>query len=317
MYLVTGGAGFIGSALARELVRRGERVRVLDNLATGRRDNLSDIQDHVEFVQADLCDPAALEPALAGVRLVLHQAAIPSVPRSIADPLETHRANVDGTLHLLVAAKQAGVERLVYAASSSAYGDTPALPKVETMEPNPLSPYAVSKLVGEYYAKVFTRVYGLQTVSLRYFNVFGPHQDPTSPYSGVLSQFITALLKGERPRVFGDGEQSRDFTYVADAVRANLLACTAREAPGRVFNIGTGRRHTLKQTLTILGKILGCRQEPIYEPARAGDVRHSQADLTAARRWLGYEPSISFEQGLLETVAWYKENLTALFGTKT
>lgn len=316
-YLVTGGAGFIGSAIVGELLRRGESVRVLDNLSTGRLENLKEVLDRVELVQADLCDGPALEKALAGVQYVLHQAAIPSVPRSIADPLETNRANVDGTLHLMVAARQAGVQRVVYASSSSAYGDTPALPKVETMDPSPLSPYAVSKLVGEYYAKVFTRAYGLETVSLRYFNVFGPRQDPTSPYSGVLSQFITALLRGERPRVFGDGEQSRDFTFVSDAVKANLLACTAREAPGRVFNIGTGRRHTLNQTLATLGKILGCRSDPIYEAPRAGDVRHSQADISAARRWLGYEPTVSFEQGLLETVAWYRENMATLFGPQT
>lgn len=313
LYLVTGGAGFIGSAIARELLRRGERVRVLDNYSTGRAENLKEIRDRIELVQGDVCDPAALGRALAGVRYVLHQAAVPSVPKSIADPLTTHRANVDGTLQLLVAARNAEVQRVVYAASSSAYGDTPTLPKEETMAPQPISPYGVSKLVGEYYMSVFHKVYGLETVSLRYFNIFGPRQDPTSPYSGVLSLFITALLKRERPRVHGDGEQSRDFTFVANAVEANLLACKAPDAAGKVFNIGAGERHSLNQTLEILGRLVGHHPEPIYEATRAGDVKHSLANITEARRVLGYQPLVGFEDGLRQTVDWYRENMVELF----
>ena len=316
-YLVTGGAGFIGSAIVCELLTRGQQVRVLDNLSTGRQENLKEVMDQIQFIAGDLCADGVAERVLEGIQYVLHQAAIPSVPRSIADPLGTHRANVDGTLRLLEAARQAGVRRVVYASSSSAYGDTPTLPKVESMEPNPASPYAASKLAGEYYARVFVQVYGLETVSLRYFNVFGPRQDPTSPYSGVLSRFIIALLRGEQPRVYGDGEQSRDFTFVADAVEANLLACVAPEASGRVFNIGTGHRYTLNQTLAVLSEILGCRPEPIHEAARPGDVRHSQADISAAQRGLGYEPQVGFKEGLRETVGWYRENLTSQFGSQT
>ena len=316
-YLVTGGAGFIGSAIVRELLTRGQQVRVLDNFSTGRQENLKEVMDQIQFIAGDLCADGVPEKVLEGIQYVLHQAAIPSVPRSIADPLGTHRANVDGTLRLLEAARQSGVRRVVYASSSSAYGDTPTLPKVESMEPNPASPYAVSKLAGEYYARVFAQVYGLETVSLRYFNVFGPRQDPTSPYSGVLSRFITALSRGEQPRVYGDGEQSRDFTFVADAVEANLLACVAPEASGRVFNIGTGHRYTLNQTLAILTEILGCRSEPVHEAPRPGDVRHSQADISAAQRGLGYEPQVGFEEGLRETIGWYRENLTSQFGSQT
>jgi nucleoside-diphosphate-sugar epimerase len=312
-YLVTGGAGFIGSALVRELLDRGERVRVLDNLSTGKLENLAPVRDHIELIQGDVTDESTVRRAVEGVDYVLHQAAIPSVPRSIVDPLGTHRSNVDGTLQVLVAASQAGVKRVVYAASSSAYGDTPTLPKHESMPPNPLSPYAVAKLVGEYYASVFTSVYGLETVSLRYFNIFGPRQDPTSPYSGVLSRFITALLRDEQPVVFGDGEQSRDFTFVANAVQANLLACTAEGAPGRVFNLGVGERYTLNRTLEVLGRIFEKDARPAYREPRAGDVRHSQADISAAREVLGYNPTVGFEEGLRRTVEWYKENLAALF----
>jgi len=305
-YLITGGAGFIGSALAHELVARGERVRVLDNLATGNKKNLADIVGRVEFVAADICDLPAVERAMQGVDYVLHQAALPSVPRSVQDPLSSHRANADGTINVLWAAKQAGVKRLVYAASSSAYGDTPTLPKVESMIPNPLSPYAVNKLLGEYYNKVFHRCYGLETVSLRYFNIFGPRQDPTSPYSGVLSLFITKLLNKQTPTIYGDGEQSRDFNFVANAVQANLLACIAPNAPGNVYNVGTGSRYTLNQTLAMLAKIIGVEPRAEYTALRAGDIRDSQADITAARRDLGYDPKVTFEEGLRQTVDWYR-----------
>ncbi len=305
-YLITGGAGFIGSALAHELVARGERVRVLDNLATGNKKNLADIVGRVEFVAADICDLPAVERAMQGVDYVLHQAALPSVPRSVQDPLSSHRANADGTINVLWAAKQAGVKRLVYAGSSSAYGDTPTLPKVESMIPNPLSPYAVNKLLGEYYNKVFHRCYGLETVSLRYFNIFGPRQDPTSPYSGVLSLFITKLLNKQTPTIYGDGEQSRDFNFVANAVQANLLACIAPNAPGNVYNVGTGSRYTLNQTLAMLAKIIGVEPRAEYTALRAGDIRDSQADITAARRDLGYDPKVTFEEGLRQTVDWYR-----------
>lgn len=306
-YLVTGGAGFIGSALVYELVTREQSVRVLDNLSTGRRENLAPVEEKVEFVQGDLCDPVAVAAALEGVDVVFHQAAIPSVPKSIADPIETNRANVDGTLSLLWAAKRARVRRVVYAASSSAYGDTPSMPKTENMTPNPISPYAISKLVGEFYCRIFTQVYGLETVALRYFNVFGPRQDPSSPYSGVLSLFITALLEGQRPVIYGDGEQSRDFTYVSNVVQANLLAAGAQGVAGRVFNVGTGQSHTLNQTLTLLGKITGVTPRPSYQPMRAGDVRDSLADISMARGSLGYQPEVGFEEGLRRTVDWYQD----------
>jgi nucleoside-diphosphate-sugar epimerase len=305
-YLITGGAGFIGSALAHELVARGERVRVIDSLATGNRRNLEDLGDAIEFVEADICDLPAVERTMQGVDYVLHQAALPSVPRSVADPLSSHRTNADGTLNVLWAAKQAKVRRLVYAASSSAYGDTPTLPKVESMTPNPLSPYAVNKLLGEHYCRVFYLCYGLETVALRYFNIFGPRQDPGSPYSGVLSLFITKLLANEPVRIYGDGEQSRDFNFVANAVEANLLACTAPKAPGNVYNIGTGNRYTLNQTLATLAEIIGVKARAEYDPPRAGDVRDSQADITAARRDLGYTAPVGFEEGLRATVEWYR-----------
>ncbi len=304
-YLVTGGAGFIGSALVHELVRRGEAVRVLDDLSTGLRGNLDGVEGAIEFLEGSICDSQRIETAVKGVEFVLHQAAIASVPRSMADPLRTSRANSEGTLSVLWAAHRAGVRRVVYAGSSSAYGDTPTLPKVESMCPNPISPYAVSKLAGEHYCRVFTHAYGLETVTLRYFNVFGPRQDPGSPYSGVLSRFVTALLDGQQPVVFGDGEQSRDFTYVDNVVEANLLALTAPGVAGQVLNIGTGHRYTLNHTLELLGRILGKDPGPAYQAPRAGDIRDSQADITLARRLLGYEPRVGFEDGLRRTVEWY------------
>jgi nucleoside-diphosphate-sugar epimerase len=316
LYLVTGGAGFIGSSAVRELLRRGERVRVVDNFFTGRRQNLEEVLADIDLRESDITDLPGLRPAFDGVDYVLHLAALPSVPRSVEDPVTSHRVNVDGTLNVLLAARDAKVRRLVYAASSSAYGDTPALPKQESMEPNPISPYGVTKLVGEYYARVFTRVYGLETASVRYFNVFGPRQDPTSPYSGVLSVFISALLAGRAPTIFGDGEQSRDFTYVDNAVAATLLACTAPAASGKVLNVAVGDRVTLNQVFAVLREITGVSVEPIYGPPRKGDILHSLADIRAAREVLGYEPQVLLEEGLQRTVAWYKENRERFYAGK-
>jgi nucleoside-diphosphate-sugar epimerase len=310
-YLVTGGAGFIGSHLAEELVRRGERVRVVDNLVTGKRHNLTHLPA-VEFIEGDLAEAGVARRAVAGVEYVLHQAAIPSVPRSVQDPVTSHRANVDGSLNLLVAARDAGVRRVVYAGSSSAYGDTPTLPKVETMPPAPLSPYALQKLVGEQYCQLFTRLYGLETVTIRYFNVFGPRQDPSSPYSGVISLFISALSEGQRPTIFGDGEQTRDFTYVANVVDGVLRACRAERASGEVINVATGGRVSLNQLFRTLRDLLGADVEPIHADARPGDVRHSQADIGKARRLLGYEPIVGFEAGLTRTIEWFRSSPVAV-----
>ena len=307
--LVTGGAGFIGSALVRGLLSREdvERVVVVDNLLTGSEANLSEVGDSIEFHLADIRDLGAMEGLFQGVDVVFHQAAIPSVPRSIADPDLTHDVNVNGTFNVFRAAQKAGVRRVVYAASSSAYGDQPGLPKKESMLPSPQSPYAVQKLVGEYYAGVFWQVHDLETVSLRYFNVFGPRQDPSSPYSGVLSLFCAAVLDRRAPTIFGDGEQSRDFTFVDDVVQLNLLAADSPRAPGNVYNGGTGSRYTLNEVWALLQKIESVQITPTYGPPRAGDVRHSQAELTAARRDLGYEPRVSFEEGLRRTLQWYGE----------
>ena len=307
-YLVTGGAGFIGSGLVRELLQRGERVRVLDNFLTGHRRNLIDVSGRIKLFEADIQNLEQVRTAVEGVDYVLHLAALASVPRSIEDPVSTNRTNVQGTLNVLLAARDAGVKRVVYAASSSAYGNVPSLPQTETMAPNPISPYAVSKFAGEMYASVFTEVYGLETVRVRYFNVFGPRQDPTSPYSGVLSLFITALLRGASPLIYGSGEQSRDFTFVNDAVDATLLACTAPGAAGKVCNIATGGRYTLNQTISLLRRIIGSDVTPVFAAPRPGDILHSQADITTARQLLGYEPKISFEDGLARTVAWYRTN---------
>jgi nucleoside-diphosphate-sugar epimerase len=305
-YLVTGGAGFIGSHLTEELVRRGDRVRVVDNLVTGKRGNLAHIAG-VEFIEGDLADPAVARRAVTGVDFVLHQAAIPSVPRSVEDPVTSHRANVDGSLNVLLAARDAKVKRVVYAGSSSAYGDARALPKVETMPAAPLSPYALQKLVAEQYCQMFTRLYGLETVTIRYFNVFGPRQDPSSPYSGVISLFISALCDGRRPTIFGDGEQTRDFTYVANVVDGVLRACQAPAASGEVINVATGGRISLKRLFATVRDLVGAHGiEPIYSPPRAGDVRDSQADIEKARRLLGYQTTVSFEEGLKRTVEWYR-----------
>jgi nucleoside-diphosphate-sugar epimerase len=304
-YLVTGGAGFIGSHLAEELVRRGHRVRVVDSLVTGRRSNLDHLPG-VEFIEGDLADPAVSQKAVQGCEYVLHQAAIPSVPRSVQDPVTSNRANVDATLNTLVAARDAEVKRLVFAASSSAYGDTAALPKHEAMPADPLSPYALQKVIGEQYLRLFTRLYGLETVSIRYFNVFGPRQDPSSPYSGVISQFAAALLASRRPTIFGDGEQTRDFTYVANVVDGVLRACDAPGASGEIINVATGGRISLNTLFAEMRRLIGADLEPVYAEPRAGDVRDSQADITRARQILGYAPIVSFEDGLRTTVDWYR-----------
>src|SRR5438270_13159528 len=313
LYLITGIGGFIGSSLARALLSRGEQVRGVDTFATGRRENLTEILDRIDFREADILDLDAMKRACAGVDYVLHQAAIPSVPKSVLDPLASNRANVDGTVNLLVAARDAKVKRVVYAASSSAYGDTPTLPKHEGMTPNPISPYAVAKLASEHYMISFYRCYGLETVALRYFNIFGPRQDPSSPYSGVLAKFITQMLRGEQPTIFGDGEQSRDFTYIDNAVNANLLACKAdaSKAAGEVFNVATGRRVTLNETFKALQPLTSYSGQVKYGPARGGDVKHSLADVSKAEAGLGYRPSIDFEEGLRRTVEWYRKEIVA------
>ena len=307
--LVTGGAGFIGSHIAAALSEGGARVRVIDDLSTGYRENLEEIGSRIDFVQASLTDEGALKSALEDVELVFHEAAIPSVPRSVANPRETHMACVESTFSLLLAARERGVRRVVYAASSSAYGDQPELPKREDMRPDPLSPYAVAKLVGEYYAQVFTRAYSLETVCLRYFNVFGPRQDPTSQYSGVISRFIAALFAGERPVIFGDGEQSRDFTYIANVVDANLRAADTTAGIGHIINVANGERITLNELLKVLKGLVGKPDvEAEYREVRVGDVKHSLADITRARQLLGYEPRIGLEEGLGLTIDWWKQS---------
>ena len=304
-FLVTGGAGFIGSHLSEELVRRGHRVRVADNLSSGKRANLAHIHGP-EILEGDVADLAFAKRAVDGCEYVLHQAAIPSVPRSVKDPVSSNRANVDGTLNVLIAARDAGVKRLVFAGSSSAYGDTPTLPKHEEMPTQPLSPYALQKVVGEQYLQMFTRLYGLETVAIRYFNVFGPRQDPTSPYSGVISVFATALLENRSPQIFGNGEQTRDFTYVANVVDGVLRACDATAVSGEVINVATGGRVSLNELFRVMRGLIGATVEPTYAEGRAGDVRDSQADISKARRLLGYEPIVDFEEGLRRTVEWYR-----------
>ena len=304
-YLVTGGAGFIGSHLAEELARRGEHVRVVDNLITGKRQNLAHVPS-AEFLEGDLADLDVARRAVQGIDYVLHQAAIPSVPRSVQDPITSNRANIDASLNVLVAARDAGVKRVVYAGSSSAYGNTPTLPKVETMATAPLSPYALQKLVAEQYCQMFTSLYGLETVTIRYFNVFGPRQDPSSPYSGVISLFISALCDARQPTIYGDGEHTRDFTYVANVVDGVLRACTADRASGEVINVATGGRISLNTLFKTIRGLVGANIEPIYADLRPGDVKDSQADISKARRILGYQPTVSFEDGLAKTVAWYR-----------
>jgi UDP-N-acetylglucosamine/UDP-N-acetyl-alpha-D-glucosaminouronate 4-epimerase len=304
-YLVTGGAGFIGSHLAEELIRRGHGVRVADSLITGKRANLDHVKG-VEFLEGDLADLAFAHRAVDGMDYVLHQAAIPSVPRSVKDPIASHRANVEATVNVLVAARDARVKRLVFAGSSSAYGNTPTLPKREDMPSSPLSPYALQKVVGEQYLQMFTRLYGLETVSIRYFNVFGPRQDPTSPYSGVISVFATALLENRAPVIYGDGEQTRDFTYVANVVDGVLRACDAAEANGEVINVATGGRISLNQLFRTMRDVVGGTLEPAYADVRSGDVKDSQADIAKAQRLLGYQPIVSFEEGLKRTIEWYR-----------
>jgi UDP-N-acetylglucosamine/UDP-N-acetyl-alpha-D-glucosaminouronate 4-epimerase len=308
LYLITGVAGFIGSSIARGLLAQGDQVRGIDNFSTGKRENIEEILDTIDFREVDLADLDRLNDACRGADYVFHEAAIPSVPKSVLDPLGSNRANVDGTVHLLIAAKEARVKRVVYAASSSAYGDTPTLPKHEGMPPNPISPYAVAKLASEYYMTSFYRCYGLETVCLRYFNIFGPRQDPTSPYSGVLAKFISQMLHGEQPTIFGDGKQSRDFTYIDNVVSANLLAmkAPASQAAGNVFNVATGTRVDLNQTFELLKNIIGYKGEVKYGAERSGDVKHSLADLSRTEKALGYKPLVSFEEGLSKTVDWYR-----------
>jgi UDP-glucose 4-epimerase len=309
IYLITGVAGFIGSSLARAVLERGGEVVGFDNFSTGKKENLTDVLDRIKFHEADLLDLDALHRACEGVDYVFHEAAVPSVPRSVKDPIGNNRANVDGTLNVLVAARDAKVKRVVYAASSSAYGDTPTLPKREDMSPNPISPYATAKLAGEYYMTSFYRCYGLQTVCLRYFNVFGPRQDPSSPYSGVLAKFITQMLAGEQPTIFGDGKHSRDFTYIDNVVEANLLASQAEssEVAGRVFNVATAQRTELYETFELLKRLTGYSGDVKYAPERSGDVKHSLADISRAEKHLGYKPKVNFEEGLARTIAWYRD----------
>jgi len=308
-YLVTGGAGFIGSHLAEELLRRGHQVRIVDNFSTGKRENIAHLPG-AEVIAGDLEDLPVARAAVAGAEIVLHQAAIPSVPRSVSDPIRSNKANVDATLNVFVAARDAGVRRVVFAGSSAAYGNAAVLPKREDMPSAPLSPYALQKVIGEQYAQMFTALYGLDTVTTRYFNVFGPRQDPSSPYSGVISLFISALADGRQPTIFGDGEQTRDFTYVANVVDGVLRAAVTPGLAGQVVNLATGGRVSLNHLFGTLRDIIGSDLTPAYGEPRAGDVRDSQADITRARTLLGYEPIVSFEEGLRRTVAWYRSTAT-------
>ena len=305
-FVVTGGAGFIGSNTVDELVRRGHSVVVLDDLSSGKEENLAEVRNKITLIKGSITDIEVVRKAMHEAEYVLHLAARTSVPKSVKDPIETNKVNVDGTLNVLVAARDAKVKRFVFAASSSAYGETPTLPKMEKMQPQPISPYGVTQYVGELYAQTFGRCYGLENVSLRYFNIFGPRQDPGSPYSGVLAKFCSAFLEETPPVIFGDGEQTRDFTYVENAVQANLLACEAPNVSGKTFNVGIGGRFSLNETVALLNKVSGQNLESKYEPARDGDIRDSQADISQARESLGYEPLVGFEEGLRRTFEWYR-----------
>ena len=309
-YLVTGAAGFIGRSIAAALLARGDEIRGVDNLSTGKRKNLAGLEA-MEFVEGDLADPAVCARVCKDVEVIFHEAALPSVPRSVTDPVSTNVACVDATLNLLVAARAANVRRVIYAASSAAYGNTPTLPKHEGMLPAPITPYAVAKLAGEHYLGCFTRVYGLETVSLRYFNVFGPYQDPTSHYSGVLAIFCRKMLAGEQPTIYGDGEQSRDFTYIENVVRGNLLAAEApaERVAGQMMNLATGEKTTLNRTVAILKDLTGYKGEPAYAEPRAGDIKDSLADISRAKTLLGYGPTVDFREGLRRTVEWYRSGM--------
>ncbi len=308
-FLVTGGAGFIGSNICRRLVSEGCFVRVVDNLLTGKKSNLADIIESVEFIEGDMGDEEVAADAVKDVDVVLHQGALPSVPRSIDEPEATHRHCVDATFTLLMASRDAGVKRFVYAASSSAYGDSEQSPKVETMQAKPLSPYAAAKLAGEYYCSVFNKVFGLETISLRYFNVFGPYQDPTNQYAAAIPAFVTSILKAEKPTIFGDGEQSRDFTYIDNVVEANLLAAQAKRVEGQVVNVACGERVTVNEIIALINDLVGKNIKPLYTDPRPGDVKHSLADISLAKKVIGYEPIVKFEDGLGKAIVWYRENL--------
>ena len=308
-FLVTGGAGFIGSNICAKLVKENCFVRVIDNLLTGKRSNLADIIDKIEFIEADMGDETVARSAMKGIDVVLHEGALPSVPKSVEDPAATHKHCLDAAFTLLLAARDAGVKRFVYASSSAAYGDTPTLPKVETMLPQPLSPYAAAKLAGEHYCSVFYQVYGLQTISLRYFNVFGPHQDPTSQYAAAIPAFVTAMLKDKPPTIFGDGLQSRDFTYVDDVVDANLLAARAKQTKGQVINIASSHPVTVNDVIDTINELLGKDIKPVYAAPRPGDIKHSFADVSLAKKLIGFKPKVSFPRGLEKAIAWYRQNL--------
>ncbi|MDD5064185.1 MAG: SDR family oxidoreductase [Phycisphaerae bacterium] len=308
-FLVTGGAGFIGSNICKKLVSQGCFVRVVDNLLTGKRSNLAAVSDRIEFIEADMGDEKVASACMKDIDYCLHQGALPSVPRSVEDPAATHKYCLDATFTLLLAARDAGVKRFVYAASSAAYGDTLTLPKIESMSPQPLSPYAAAKLAGEYYCSVFYKVFGLETISLRYFNVFGPHQDPTSQYAAAIPAFVTSVLKDKSPTIYGDGLQSRDFTYVDSVVEANLLAARAKHTEGDVVNIACGKAVTVNEVINIINELLGKNIKPIYEASRPGDVKHSLADITLAEKTIGYKPAITFRQGLEYAIDWYRDNL--------